>query len=159
MATRTFDARQGLSAEALHDLRQPKRVALALSKDEHTAVLGYWVEAQNPTGAGADEFRAVLLPAQVNGPTDQEMRKDRPVVIDLSRGSAAWRKAIEPLQPGDIVSVEWDWQAGSERPGLVVDRSQPAVEFRSVQLYPMWEVRLRRGPSSLLTILLNRPAA
>jgi hypothetical protein len=156
VATPTFDARQGLFPEVLQDLQQVHRVALAL-KDRRTAVLGYWIRVHSPGGQGTDKLRAVLLPAQVHAPTDQDLSTKCPVIIDLTRGTAEWEKAVERLKPGDVMTVDWDWREGTERAGWVVDRAKPTDihNWHAVHLHPTWEVRLRRASSTLMTLLLN----
>ena len=157
---RPLDARHGLSPEAVEGLRQARRVALAL-KDRHTAVLGYWVGAPNLGSHGPDELRAVLLPVQIHAPTEQDPSTTCPVVIDLERGTADWRRAANLLEPGDIVTVDWDWKAGTDRAGWMVDQAHAGDidSWRPVHLDPMWEVKLRNASGTLMTLLLNgRPS-
>ena len=157
---RLRDARHGLSPDAVEGLRQARRVALAL-KDRHTAVLGYWIKVPNLAGQDTHELRAVLLPSQVHAPTDQDLSTKCPVIIDLTRSTAEWEKAVKRLEPGDVMTVDWDWKAGTERAGWLVDQAHAddIGSWRPVQLSPRWEVKLRKASSTLMTLLLNgRPS-
>ena len=146
MATPTFDARQGLSPDVLQDLRQAHRVAHAL-KDRHTAVLGYWIKVHSPGGQDMDELRAVLPPATVYAPANLDLSAKCPVIIDMSRGTAEWGKAIKPLRTGDVITL--DWKEGPP------ERDVLAVDFRPVHLGRTWEVRLRRERATLMNLLLH----
>ena len=153
---RPLDARHGLSPEAVDGLRQARPVALAL-KNRHTAVLGYWVGAPSLAGHGPDELRAVLLPVQIHTPIEQDPSASCPVVIALERGTADWQRAAASLEPGDVVTVDWDWKAGAERVGWMVDQAHAGDidRWRPVHFSPRWEVKLRKASSTLMTLLLN----
>jgi hypothetical protein len=101
--SRVFDARDGVSADALEDLRHATQVALG-PRSAREAVLGYWV----PEGTGGDHrerFGAILLRSRSHLPPGLD-----PVVLaDLERND--WRRTavLSQLRPGMQLNPEpWD---------------------------------------------------
>ncbi len=100
------DARHGLPAQALDELRQATAVTLAV-KDAQTAVLGYWVLAAGPDDLPHECFGAVLVPSQVDARS-----APAPTLIARAPLSAGWQGVVrEHLRPGDTPVAEvWDGQ-------------------------------------------------
>ena len=106
MAISTFDARDGLSREALQGLRGAHRVALAL-KDRNTAALGYWIKTQHPDQQDSEEFRLVILHANASLPHGLQISDVQPLIIGVAQDDLLWQEALEHLHPGDMVIVQW----------------------------------------------------
>jgi len=101
-----LDARHGLPAQALDELRQATEVTLAV-KDAQTAVLGYWVLEAGPDGQPHERFGAIVVSSQVDPGT-----APAPTQIARAPLSAGWQGVVrEHLRPGDAPVAEvWDGQ-------------------------------------------------
>jgi hypothetical protein len=109
-----FDARNGIPAEALDQLRQASRIVLG-TKDARTAVLGYW----RPKSADPDaDNRMGVLLLERYGPGPASMAENDgllrigfresavwPLTIDAQQDER-WRRILAMLQPGDLVQVD-----------------------------------------------------
>jgi HAAS len=94
----TFDARRGLSAAAIDELRRASRLALMLRKGRD-AVLGYWI---------GDRFAGVLLVGRRDARGAPGLPPARVPIRSLDTiASPTWRHVILPsLEAGMAVSVE-----------------------------------------------------
>lgn len=95
-----FDARQQLSAAALGELRQARRLALAV-KDGRTAVLGYWTP---------DRYGAIVLRRRDSRPgLGMPLSVPPTISLDIARNKM-WQQVILPrIYPGIELAVEnWD---------------------------------------------------
>jgi hypothetical protein len=125
-----FDAREGISAEALDELRAATKVVMAM-KDARTAVLGYWRQNPDEPGAADEQMGVVVtgrygpgpVAALVEGRTQLVGRWSSRVWLLAAGGEhdEVWRRVVAMLQPGDIVLVN------STRPGW---QSMPGLEIR-----------------------------
>src|SRR5260370_40079290 len=107
MAISTFDARDGLSREALQGLGGAHRVCLAL-KDRDTAALGYWIKTQHPDQQDSEEFRLVIPHANASHLTHGLQIPDvQPLIIGVAQDDLLWQEALEHLHPGDMLVVQW----------------------------------------------------
>lgn len=106
MAISTFDARDGLSAEVLHDLRGAHRVVVAL-KDRDTAALGYWIKTEHPDQQDSEEFRLVILHAISHLTHGLQVSDVQPLMIGVAQDDLLWQEALEHLHPRDMVIVQW----------------------------------------------------
>jgi hypothetical protein len=139
MAVPTFDARDGLSAEVLHDLRAAHRVVLAL-KDTNTAALGYWT---HPDQQVDEEFRLVILRARASPARGHEVSEEQPLTIAAARDDLLWQEALKHLHPGDVATV--DWAVGWAAVSLTVRKHTPKQTGpRGFGDYQRWTAPLAR---------------
>ena len=59
--TRIFDARRGLTREALRELRRAEQVAIGI-KDANTVVIGCWAWDAQAGDQASESFSAILIP-------------------------------------------------------------------------------------------------
>lgn len=138
-----FDARNGLSPEVLDELRNARRVMLAL-KDRQTAVLGYWL-------ADDDRLHSVVLPARVHLTAGHRLEDEQPLVIASPHEDALWHRAVSRLRPRQRVRVEWSIGWGGvnltlDPPvSLLVDIGPAGPQASAFQLGRTVGTRIRRG--------------
>jgi hypothetical protein len=97
---RVFDARDGLSRTVIRDLRRIGEIMVA-PKDQQTCALGYWVDLPDPTRPD-DCLRVVLIKSgSAGGFTSRELVLNR-----RTQGDEAWRRFVDLLRPGDVLSLE-----------------------------------------------------
>jgi len=111
-----FDARDGIPAEALDQLRKSTRIVFGI-KDARTAVLGYWrPQVTESDGEDDDRMGVVLLDRYGLGPAstmgnDGHLRNAQreaavwPLTIDAQQDQW-WGRILAMLQPGDLVRVD-----------------------------------------------------
>lgn len=111
-----YDAREGISAEALDELRAATRLVLAF-KDANTAVLGFWRQRPGEPGAEDEQMGVVMLrrfgPMPYRNTKDLELIQPfdqrRPAVwplADDAQHDPVWTRILAMLQPGDVVRLE-----------------------------------------------------
>jgi hypothetical protein len=103
---RLHDARLGLPAQALDELRQATELALAV-KDRHTAILGYWVLETGSDGQPHERLGGVVLPSEVDASTAPP-----PMRVRRAQRHAMWQELVRHhLRPGDTpVAERWAGQ-------------------------------------------------
>jgi hypothetical protein len=101
--SQVFDARHGLSAEAISELRHADELALAV-KDATTAILGYWVHEVGPNGLPNERMGAVVLPSEV-----APNAAAAPMRIQRAQLHGGWQGLVRGyLHPGDTpVAAVW----------------------------------------------------
>ena len=147
-----FDAREGISAEALEELRAATRVVMAM-KDARTAVFGYWRQDPDTPDAPDEQMGVVVIGRYGPGPvTTQVEGRTRLIgrwasrVWRLAAGGdqdEVWKRVVAMLQPGDMVLVN------STRPGW---QSTPGLEIRRGEFtayVPLREADLAQRPGSV----------
>jgi hypothetical protein len=111
-----IDAREGISAEALDQLRKATRIVIGI-KDHRTAVLGFWRPQVTDSDEGDDDRMGALLlerygPGPVSRVGDDGLIRFAhresavwPLTID-ARQDERWSRIVAMLQPGDLVLVD-----------------------------------------------------
>jgi hypothetical protein len=138
-----LDARQGLTRQAVEELRRARQLVLAL-KDRQTAVLGYWLPDD-------DRLHAMILPARVHLTAGYRLEDEQPLVIAAPRDDALWWGAVSRLRPRQRIRVEWSigWGGVSltvDTPEhLLVSIGRGGPQLSSFQLGRTVGSRIRRG--------------
>jgi hypothetical protein len=141
-----FDARNGLSAEVLDELRSARQVMLAL-KDQQTAVLGYWL-------ADDERLHAVVLPARVHRTAGCRFEDEQPLVIAAPEQDALWRGAARYLRPHQRIQVEWSLGWGGVNLSVeppehrLINIGPGGAQSTTLQLGRTVGPRIRRGQST-----------
>jgi hypothetical protein len=92
-----IDARNGVSADLVEELRRAERVLIGL-KDRQTAVMAL---------ARGGQKRYVIVPAIVHITHGADLARERPLVIRDAQRDLLWRNAIDRLREGHVPVVEW----------------------------------------------------
>jgi hypothetical protein len=122
-----IDAREGIPAEALDQLRKATRIVIGI-KDARTAVLGYWRPESADADVDEDRMGVVVLtrygpgPAPMAGSVRVQTAHWRqsdvwPLTIDAQQDER-WGRILAMLQPGDLVRVESTRSGFQRMPGL-----------------------------------------
>lgn len=122
---KVFDARHGLTADVLEDLRRSQRVSLAV-KDLRTAALGFWIGDELRVALVASDplllhirrvSRADLSEGQMHVFRPQGVRPKRGVIFSTENAGsdAFWSRLIGVLREGDTLRIAED----SDKPGLL----------------------------------------
>ena len=114
---KVFDARRGISREALQELRRADRVTFAL-RDDATVVLGYWTQ-DAPSLEGAPLGVVVLRREHLRLRPGERAPGLVPffrLLADIphAQKDKRWKRTLSMLRVGDVVTVGYIHWAGTE---------------------------------------------